>query len=232
MKKYIYNTALFTVIFAFVLNVTACKDEYMFFDEEFASMQFAGSGSTNDSVVFSFALRPGVDVEKVKIPLRLIGFTSEQEREVSVRVDQSKTTAKEGVDYSIEKCVLPAREIYADLEIIVKRSVELENEDLVLSIFLEENEYFKKPPVESGDFKIVLTSELSKPSDWKNEFGPYSVVKHEFIIKVTNKGTDYYEWSGQLLIYYLGMLNQALYEYNKEHPGEPLTDEFGVLVTF
>jgi len=232
MKKYIYNTALFTVILAFVLNVTACKDEYMFFDKEFASMQFAGSGATTDSVVFSFALRPGVDVEKVNIPLRLIGFTSEQAREVSVGVNQTKTSAKEGVDYSIERCELPAGEINTDLEIIVKRSAELENEDLVLSIFLQENESFAKPPVGSDSFKIVLTNVMTKPSDWKNEFGPYSVVKHEFIIMVTNKGTDYYEWSGQLLIYYLGMLNQALYEYNKAHPGEPLTDEFGVLVTF
>ena len=57
-------------------------------------------------------------------------------------------------------------------------------------------------------------------------------MKHQFVIKVTGIATDYNKWNNSDRIYYTGILVKALYEYNKEHPGEPLKDENGLLVTF
>ena len=82
-----------------------------------------------------------------------------------------------------------------------------------------------------GTLRVIVRS-LVRPADWPKEFGIYSSVKHKFVIQITQKGTDYKEWNAQELIYYIGLLNKALYEYNKNHPGEPLTDENGLAVTF
>lgn len=228
MKKIL----VYVVLVSFLLHFVACNDKYMFFDEDFASIRFNNASHLKDSVVYSFALKPGVEVDTIAIPLRLIGFTSNQSRLVSIGVNYELTTASEGVDYLLEPCELLPDKVSTDLNIIVKRSKKLEESNLKLSIYLEDNSFFHNPPIGEDVYEIILTNKLTRPSDWRNEFGVYSLVKHEFIIKVTNKGTNYNEWTGQQLIYYLGLLNQALYEYNKEHPGKPLEDEFGVLVTF
>ena len=77
---------------------------------------------------------------------------------------------------------------------------------------------------------IVLTNHLSAPTGWP--FGDYSRIKHQFVIQVLGIATDYDKWSTSEVIHYTSVMIDALYEYNKAHPGEPLTDENGLVITF
>ena len=85
-------------------------------------------------------------------------------------------------------------------------------------------------PVNENTYKIVLTNHLTEPAGWP--FGEYSRIKHQFVIQTLGIATDYDKWSTSETIYYTGIMINALYEYNKAHPGEPLTDENGLVVTF
>ena len=93
-----------------------------------------------------------------------------------------------------------------------------------------ENEHFKAAPINENTFSIVLTNHLSEPTGWP--FGDYSRIKHQFVIQVLGIATDYDKWSTSEVIHYTSVMIDALYEYNKAHPGEPLTDENGLVITF
>ena len=116
------------------------------------------------------------------------------------------------------------------LKVKVKKTPELENHNLVATFRLCGNENFAAAPVNENTYKIVLTNHLTEPAGWP--FGEYSRIKHQFVIQTLGIATDYDKWSTSESIYYTGIMVNALYEYNKAHPGEPLTDENGLVVTF
>ena len=101
--------------------------------------------------------------------------------------------------------------------------------------------------LESGDFKpgvneenhitFIWTDVLSKPNNWADLepfFGTYSNVKYRFMLEnLGDEGelsTETMSWA-QLNSLRIRFQN-ALNEYNAAHPGNPLTDEYGNLVTF
>ena len=108
--------------------------------------------------------------------------------------------------------------------------VKLEEHNLTVAFRLCENENFKAAPINENTFSIVLTNHLSEPTGWP--FGDYSRIKHQFVIQVLGIATDYDKWSTSEVIHYTSVMIDALYEYNKAHPGEPLTDENGLVITF
>lgn len=101
---------------------------------------------------------------------------------------------------------------------------------MTVAFRLCENENFKAAPINENTFSIVLTNHLSEPTGWP--FGDYSRIKHQFVIQVLGIATDYDKWSTSEVIHYTSVMIDALYEYNKAHPGEPLTDENGLVITF
>ncbi|MBA6152046.1 DUF4843 domain-containing protein [Gelidibacter maritimus] len=213
-----------------LIALSGCNNKYLEYDESLSTVRFIYNIAEQDSVTYSFALHPGVSEDVIDIPIQLIGLTSPVDREVGVEIDKEKTTAKENDNFIIGQSVIQADSITGKLRVNVKKTSNLEDESLVIAFKLSENANFASSPIDKSTYKIILTSKLIEPSDWP--FNEYSRVKHEFVIKVTGKGTNYSEWNAQELIYYIGELNKALYEYNKEHPGDFLTDENGLLVTF
>lgn len=223
-----------------VLVITACsKDEYLRYDTSKASLRFVYSSVGNDSLVYSFGLHPGDREGEVSVPLSLVGLASSTSRTVGVEVVEAETTAKENVDFSLLPSEFPADEVKGSLKVKLIRNSKLDNTDnekdkaskRVLTIRLCGNEYFEPAPIDAAVFRIVITNELTKPTGWI--FDEYSRVKHEFVIKHTGVATDYDTvWSTSEKIRWKGVLINALYEYNKAHPGQPLTDENGLPVTF
>lgn len=209
-----------------------CTKDYLIFDKEIASLRFIYNQSEQDSITYSFALFPDKNQDTVSLPLQIIGLTSDQEREVKVDFDPVATTAIVNTNFEIQPCFIPKNSVKGSLKVVIKRTPDLETKNAIISIVLKENKHFLDPPVNESKYNIILSGALAKPSDWPHEFHPYSKTKHEFVIKITNKGADYSSWSEQELIYYMGLLNKALYEYNKNNPGNPLTDENGLQVTF
>ena len=221
---------------ALLLNLTSvvlssCKqNDYLQVNENLASVGFVYLSYGNDSIVYSFALHPNIEEDIVKVPLKLIGFASPQDREVGVEVVENESTAKQGVDYVIERKKIEAN-VYKDSMIVrIKKTADVENKDLVVKFRLCGNDLFVAAPIDAETFRVILTSQLAKPTGWP--FGDYSVIKHKFVIQTLGIATGYEKWSTSDMIRYKGILTQALYEYNKAHPDDPLKDENGMLITF
>ena len=62
----------------------SCGKEYKVYDANLAAVRF-NLGNAPDSMVYSFALMPGVEEDTVKIPVRILGFTVPQNRKMNVR---------------------------------------------------------------------------------------------------------------------------------------------------
>lgn len=224
---------LYILLLAYLTSVTlnSCdQNDYLQYDENQAYVGFAYPSYGNDSIVYSFALHPNVEEDIVKVPLKLFGYASSQDREVGVEVIESESTAKEGVDFVIEQKRMEANAYKDSLIVKIKKSAEVENKDLVVKLRLCGNDQFAAAPIDAESFRIILTSQLTEPTGWP--FGDYSVIKHKFVIQTIGIATGYEKWSTSDRIRYQGILTQALYEYNKAHPNDPLKDENGILITF
>ena len=226
--KLLYIAALTCVTSAFLGSCN--QNDYLQYDESRASVEFAYPSYGNDSIVYSFALHPGVEEDIVKIPLRLIGLASAQDREIGVETIEKESTAKAGTDYMIERSKFKANAYVDSLVVRVKKSAEVETKDLMVRFRLCGNSQFTAAPINAETFRIILTSELAQPTGWP--FGDYSVIKHKFVIQTIGIATDYDKWSTSDLVHYKSVLSQALYEYNKAHPDDFLKDENGNLITF
>lgn len=224
---------LYILLLACLTSVTlnSCdQNDYLQYDENQAYVGFAYPSYGNDSIVYSFALHPNVEEDIVKVPMKLFGYAASQDREVGVEVIESESTAKEGVDFVIEQKRMEANAYKDSLVVKIKKSAEVETKDLVVKLRLCGNGLFAAAPIDAESFRIILTSKLTEPTGWP--FGDYSVIKHKFVIQTIGIATGYEKWSTSDRIRYQGILTQALYEYNKAHPNDPLKDEDGMLITF
>lgn len=224
---------LYILLLACLTSVTlnSCnQNDYLQYDENQAYVGFAYPSYGNDSIVYSFALHPNVEEDIVKVPMKLFGYAASQDREVGVEVIESESTAKEGVDFVIEQKRMEANAYKDSLVVKIKKSAEVETKDLVVKLRLCGNGLFAAAPIDAESFRIILTSKLTEPTGWP--FGDYSVIKHKFVIQTIGIATGYEKWSISDSIRYKGILTQALYEYNKAHPNDPLKDEDGMLITF
>lgn len=224
---------LYILLLACLTSVTlnSCnQNDYLQYDENQAYVGFAYPSYGNDSIVYSFALHPNVEEDIVKVPIKLFGYAASQDREVGVEVIESESTAKDGVDFVIEQKRMEANAYKDSLIVKIKKSAEVETKDLVVKLRLCGNDLFAAAPIDAETFRIILTSQLTEPTGWP--FGDYSVIKHKFVIQTIGIATGYEKWSTSDRIRYQGILTQALYEYNKAHPNDPLKDEDGMLITF
>ncbi|MEY8686717.1 DUF4843 domain-containing protein [Bacteroides sp. AN502(2024)] len=213
-----------------LLLIGCTKDNYLQYDTKVASLRFVYSSGVKDSTVYSFGLHPGMQEDVVEVPFGLIGLSSSEPRKVAVEVVKEKTTAIENSEFVIEPCMLPADAVTGSIRIKVRRSDNLDGNGKVVALRLRANDYFEEAPVDRSMFRIIITNELTEPVGWI--FNEYSRIKHEFVILHTGVATNYNKWSTSEQIYWKGILIKALYEYNKAHPGKPLIDENGLIITF
>ncbi len=230
MKRFIHKYSLLCLGVAAIWCSSCSKDGYVQYDADYASLRFIYTARGNDSIVYSFALYPDKEEDIVEIPFKLIGLVSGKTREVKVEVVKEETTAKENDNFVVETSELPADSLKATLKIRVKKTPDLEDRDLNVKFRLGSNDHFAKAPVEENMYRIVLTNRLSEPKGWP--FGDYSHVKHQFVIQILGIATDYHKWTLGEKIHYTSIMVDALYKYNKAHPGNFLTDENGLLISF
>jgi hypothetical protein len=90
---------------------------------------------------------------------------------------------------------------------------------------------------EENHIVFIWSDVLSRPTNWSELepfFGTYSNVKYRFMLEnaggVSEFSTDTMSWA-QLNSFRIRFQN-ALNDYNAAHPGHPLTDENGNLVSF
>ncbi|MGE8428601.1 MAG: DUF4843 domain-containing protein [Sphingobacterium sp.] len=132
--------------------------------------------------------------------------------------------------------------VHARVPIVILRDPELKQKTINLGFQLVINNNFKLGENSKLWRKLQITDRLSKPNNWSTSvtqyyLGTYSVRKHQFMIETTDDRWDDIFFTEvfsaiDLSSYYKSVLSSALIDYNNAHPGNPLKDENGELITF
>ena len=235
MKKMKLMILLLAVIGMF----TACENDKFYFQDD-ARVRIEGPyewAVGTDSLTFSFAAYPSqVQEQDMEMKLYVMGEAAATDRTAKLAIDRTLTTANDDQYVFPETVTIPAGKLEAPFIVTLKRA-DLTSGTVSLYFRVVETNDFKVGVIEQNHFCIKWNDTLSKPKNWDTEllefFGEYSLVKYRFIIDTIGFGefsATSMSWSE--LTNYKIIMKTALDEYNDAHPGEPLKDENGLLVTF
>ncbi|MBR5612336.1 MAG: DUF4843 domain-containing protein [Bacteroidaceae bacterium] len=235
MKKMKLMILLLAVIGMF----TACENDKFYFQDD-ARVRIEGPyewAVGTDSLTFSFAAYPSqVQEQGMEMKLYVMGEAAATDRTAKLAIDRTLTTANDDQYVFPETVTIPAGKLEAPFIVTLKRA-DLTSGTVSLYFRVVETNDFKVGVIEQNHFCIKWNDTLSKPKNWDTEllefFGEYSLVKYRFIIDTIGFGefsATSMSWSE--LTNYKIIMKTALDEYNDAHPGEPLKDENGLLVTF
>ena len=235
MKKMKLMILLLAVIGMF----TACENDKFYFQDD-ARVRIEGPyewAVGTDSLTFSFAAYPSqVQEQGMEMKLYVMGEAAATDRTAKLAIDRTLTTANDDQYVFPETVTIPAGKLETPFIVTLKRA-DLTSGTVSLYFRVVETNDFKVGVIEQNHFCIKWNDTLSKPKNWDTElfefFGEYSLVKYRFIIDTIGFGefsATSMSWSE--LTNYKIIMKTALDEYNDAHPGEPLKDENGLLVTF
>lgn len=217
----------------------SCENDGFYYQDT-ARVRLEGSyewALGTDSLVFSFVTSPDSVVEKnIEVTAYVMGEASSQDRVVNIQVISEKTTATSDLYECPSQVTIPANSYSAKFYVTLKRVDLLKEKTVRLYIQVTSSSDFQAGVSEQDHLLLKWNDVISKPKNWselESYFGTFSVTKYRFILNalgVSEFDTDTLTWS-QLQNYRI-LLVTALKEYNEAHPGAPLTDENGVLVTF
>lgn len=242
-----------------VLAVASCKKDQYYLFNDVARIQFGPDASRIYTASFNLAdtLKPftfyyeqaSVKEDTVLFDIYAIGGVTKTDRSFTLKQEQvpNVNNAVAGTHYvaftdpRVSKFyTIKAGTVHAFVPVIVLRDASLKSSTAVLKFNVVADGNFQLGEPKNLWRKVQITDRLSQPASWNASFsqyyfGKYSTVKHAFMIQVTSQkwdeafiattSSDY-----ALLQYYIGVVKTALIDYNKNHPGSPLTDESGELV--
>lgn len=231
IKLYLAITALIALF--------ACKNDPFYFNSD-ARLRMEGPvvwTLGTDSLEFSFANYSSTITDTTfDVMVYVMGEAVDVARTAEFEIDPSLTTAETAMYSFPESVTIPAGAYSATLPVTINRTEALLTSHVRMYIKVKENADFKIGVNEQNHLLLKWSDILSKPNNWDDLtefFGEYSLVKYKFIIDVLNTGsfdTDKLSWA-QMKNYQIE-LAEALRVYNLAHPGEPLTDENGNLISF
>lgn len=234
-------TAVTMVCLTASLGLSSCSDDEFLYRDQ-ARVRLVGPENYtagSDSLTFSFATNSSDVEEKVmNVEVVVMGLAADHDRTASVTADENKTTASSSLYDFPKSVVIEAGKTSAILPVTLRRASSLESQKVQLYLKVEASDDFAVGVNEENHLLLIWSDMISKPTNWddalKEFFGAYSNVKYRFMLShadgLSEFDTDTMSWS-ELQSYKIKFVN-ALNEYNESHPGEPLTDENGVLVTF
>lgn len=236
MKK--YKISLICSILALFLFSSCEKEGFYYQDVARVRMEGPYKWAVNtDSLEFSFITVPtGVNQMEMEITVYVMGPAAEKDRIANIGVNTAKTTAT-GTHYTCPAQVtIPANSLSATFPLVLNRTPDLQQNTIRLYIELKDSEDFQVGVKERDHLLVKWNDILSMPKNWSELepfFGTFSLVKYRFMINntgVTEFSATTMSWA-QLMNYKI-ILRNALDAYNAAHPGNPLTDENGQIVTF
>lgn len=238
--KSIHNTIKTAAVCIAAMAFTACSvDDFTYQDT--ARLRLEGPeiyAAGSDSLTFSFVTYPEDTVSKVMdIDVIVMGTAVDYDRTAAVKVVADKTTASAS-DYEMPLTItVPAGSAKGTLPVTLKRSTALQEKSVRLYIEIDANDDFQTGVNEQNHFTLIWNDVLTRPTNWddlEEFFGTYSDVKYRFMIQnaggISEFDADTMSWA-QLNSLKIKFQN-ALNEYNEEHPGNPLRDDDGVLISF
>lgn len=230
------------LLFLTICFLSSCKstDEDFFYQDE-PRVRLVGENiwaAGTDSVTFSFvAYGTEFTQKEILVDAQIMGEVQNRDRVVNLTVEQSLTTADANMYEFPATVTIPAGETKGTFSVILKRSSVLQSKTVRLYIKVAESNDFKPGVNEENHIVMIWNDILSRPNNWDKlqvYFGEYSDTKYRFMLAnsggATEFNTDTMSWA-QLMSFKIRFQN-ALNEYNAAHPGNPLTDEYGNLVTF
>lgn len=141
-----------------------------------------------DTLIFSFAYETDVEQYTIKLPVEVMGFTADQDREYKIVIDP-KSTAKAGIHYKAlkEKFIMPKGIGVDTVEIVVFRHLDLATDvkDLVLNLAVSDD--FTLGRKENISVTVRFSDMLEEPEwweDWSPYMGKYHRIKHQEWMKV------------------------------------------------
>lgn len=191
--------------------------------------------ATGDSAIISFGVVPAVKIDStVRIAVRITGDIASVDRNFTVVVVDTATTARPEEYVLPAAFIVPAGKTEASFPLIIKRSARLKTAAVRLMLTVKEDAGFVRGPVHgrfSPNFKVIWNDRLVRPASWSAVFGTYSDKKFQIIIEQTG----YIDFSGLptgVLYNILTIVQQYVFNYNQTYPNDKLRDENGALVSF
>ena len=223
MIKALGASSCLLLLASFFLSACSSTDEDFFYQDE-PRVRLVGENiwaAGTDSVMFSFVAFGSDVVEKaIMVDAQIMGEVADHDRVVNLAIDQSLSTAEAAMYECPSTVTIPAREAKGTFSVVLKRVAALQTKTARLYIKVAESADFKPGVNEENHIFMIWNDILSRPNSFMlvNSGG------------ISEFSTDTMSWA-QLMSLKIRFQN-ALNEYNAAHPGNPLTDENGNLVTF
>lgn len=242
--------------------LAACKKESPLLYSEASRIYFAlqkagfyGKYNTqNESLpkrvtINFFGKNSSITADTIRLNVQITGRPANDEKVFNVQVEG--IAASEGADYILpdKGMKFPKDTTNAIYRIIVFRTDRIRTSPSLIKVSLEASDDFKLGPQAdttsfTGNESVVSITSLSfiskdiafKPANWdtklKTYFGEYTEVRFRFVIDVLGMTSFADSLPAGTLVQYRTRLRTALTAYNNTHPGAPLTDENGKVITF
>ncbi len=237
-KLSIIHCSLFISV---ALALASCSTDENFYYQDEPRVRLVGEHTWavgTDSISFSFVAYPATVTEQTfNVDAQIMGNAADRDRTASISVDTQKTTADSRLYTLPQTVTIPAGQTKGTFQVTVRRDASLQQKAVRLYIKVDDSADFKKGVNEENHLTVIWNDILSKPKNWaelEEFFGAYSNVKYRFMLNnmvgIGELSTETMSWArlNSLRIAFQNALNA----YNAEHPGNPLTDENGQLVTF
>ncbi len=245
---------------ALILALSACsKEEVDKYDTSRTALNIwvgTEAGAVYESVTYNYSY--AYEEGSITFYAQLTGMPEDHDRTFQLEPfgGDSATMAN---TIRTEDYILPAGEVSGTYQVhfntqLLSSPNLFAEKDGTIHFRLKENNDFEVGTENHQQFTVILKNYLAKPDNWDNAnfpriplsryFGTYSRVKYQFMIEVLglidfeinyNTQTAYDEQlnvvSSVYAVHLQQLMQKALLEYNESHE-EPLTDEFGLPVTF
>ncbi|MBK3518203.1 DUF4843 domain-containing protein [Carboxylicivirga marina] len=174
-QQYIYQFSAW-LLTAFAFLFTACEQDLQFYDVNQKDGVYFNTldEEAPDSLYASFGPEGG-SVLDFSLPLQMLGTPKAGERPVQYRIDSERSTAVEGINFTIGEALMGKDEVQAQLPLTFMVQPGNEEDDTIydLVLILEENEHFR--PMMSDTLKVSFYGLVGQPDFWVDRvFGPYS----------------------------------------------------------
>ena len=156
-----------------LLSICACQDpDYMRYDSAYTGIYF-----TRDTLQYSFSVTP-VEIQKhvLKVPVRIMGAPSSEEREFEFELIPDSCNAEAGVQYNIGKTVIEADSIQGYIPVEILRDG-LEGDyangyvHYQLAFRLVSNEHFIPTLSEKEQIRVVKFDNAVEQPNWLSASG-------------------------------------------------------------
>lgn len=166
--KNLFNKIIVAISFFCAFGFVSCNEyDYLKFDISHCGVYF-----TKDTLKYSFSVTPlEIKEYEFKVPLKILGGLSNNEREVAYRINPEHTNAVEGVHYNIGKAVILPDSIEGYIPVIILRDSLKGNYDdgyerYSLCIELVENSNFTPTLDSISQVRILQFDNAIDIPDW------------------------------------------------------------------